>query len=72
MYRNFFALRANPFNASPDSRYLFLTRRNKEVLACLAYFEPRPVAEIHQSHPFVILPTGCGFFGSADTRRQTS
>jgi len=37
MYKEFFALRANPFNATPDPRYLFLTGHAEEALACLSY-----------------------------------
>jgi type II secretory pathway predicted ATPase ExeA len=37
MYRNFFGLHANPFNMNPDPRYLFLTPRMEEALACLFY-----------------------------------
>jgi general secretion pathway protein A len=37
MYREFFGLKANPFNVNPDPRYLFLTRHTEEALACLTY-----------------------------------
>ena len=37
MYKDFFDLRANPFNVNPDPRYLFLTRHTEEALACLTY-----------------------------------
>jgi len=37
MYKEFFGLRANPFNINPDPRYLFLTRHTEEALACLTY-----------------------------------
>jgi general secretion pathway protein A len=37
MYKSFFGLRANPFNVTPDPRYLFLTRHTQETLACLTY-----------------------------------
>ncbi len=37
MYKEFFGLRANPFNMNPDPRYLFLTRHTEEALACLTY-----------------------------------
>ncbi|MGH9512636.1 MAG: ExeA family protein [Terriglobales bacterium] len=37
MYKEFFKLRANPFNVNPDPRYLFLTRHTEEALACLTY-----------------------------------
>ena len=37
MYKEFFGLHANPFNATPDPRYLFLTKHTEEALACLTY-----------------------------------
>lgn len=37
MYKEFFSLRANPFNVNPDPRFLFLTRHTEEALACLTY-----------------------------------
>ncbi|MBV9339264.1 MAG: AAA family ATPase [Acidobacteria bacterium] len=37
MYKEYFGLRANPFNVNPDPRYLFLTRHTEEALACLTY-----------------------------------
>src|ERR1700752_474903 len=37
MYKDFFGLRANPFNVNPDPRYLFLTRHTEEALGCLTY-----------------------------------
>ena len=37
MYKQFFGLRANPFNVNPDPRYLFLTQHTREALACLSY-----------------------------------
>jgi len=37
MYKEFFRLRANPFSANPDPRYLFLTGHTEEALACLTY-----------------------------------
>jgi general secretion pathway protein A len=37
MYKQFFGLRANPFNVNPDPRYLYLTRHTQEALACLTY-----------------------------------
>jgi general secretion pathway protein A len=37
MYKEFFGLRANPFNINPDPRYLFLTRHTEEALACLTH-----------------------------------
>jgi general secretion pathway protein A len=37
MYKQFFGLQANPFNVSPDPRYLFFTPPTQEALACLTY-----------------------------------
>jgi len=37
MYKKFFGLRENPFNANPDPRYLFLTEHTEEALASLTY-----------------------------------
>jgi type II secretory pathway predicted ATPase ExeA len=37
MYKSFFGLRALPFGASPDPRFLFLRPQIRESLACLQY-----------------------------------
>ena len=37
MYKKFFGLKENPFNVSPDPRYLYTTRQTQEALACLTY-----------------------------------
>jgi general secretion pathway protein A len=37
MYKQFFGLRANPFNVNPDPRYLYLTPHAVEALASLTY-----------------------------------
>jgi type II secretory pathway predicted ATPase ExeA len=37
MYKSFFGLRAQPFGASPDPRFLFLRPQVRETLACLQY-----------------------------------
>jgi general secretion pathway protein A len=37
MYKQFYGLRANPFNVNPDPRFLFLTRHTEEALASLTY-----------------------------------
>ena len=37
MYKSFFGLRALPFGASPDPRFLFLRPQIQEALACLQY-----------------------------------
>jgi type II secretory pathway predicted ATPase ExeA len=37
MYKQFFGLQDNPFNVSPDPRYLLLTPAAEEALACLTY-----------------------------------
>ncbi len=48
MYNAYFGLRANPFDVSPDPRFLFLTRQAQEALACLAY-------AVHSRKGFVLL-----------------
>ena len=35
MYKDFYGLRANPFNVNPDPRYLFLTRHDTQYLLYL-------------------------------------
>ena len=37
MYKAFYGLREHPFNISPDPRFLYLTRRAHDALACLFY-----------------------------------
>jgi len=37
MYKSFFGLRALPFGASPDPRFLFLRPQIREAIACLQY-----------------------------------
>ena len=37
MYNEFFGLKENPFNVSPDPRYLYRTHHVQEALACLIY-----------------------------------
>jgi general secretion pathway protein A len=37
MYKGFFGLSENPFNVSPDPRYLFLTEQIEETLSGLMY-----------------------------------
>lgn len=37
MYRKFFGLAEEPFNLTPDSRFLFLSERHREALATLTY-----------------------------------
>ncbi len=37
MYKRFFGLKENPFNVTPDPRYLYLTEHMQEALACLHY-----------------------------------
>jgi general secretion pathway protein A len=37
MYRAFYGLKENPFNVSPDPRYLFLTQQIEETLSSLMY-----------------------------------
>jgi type II secretory pathway predicted ATPase ExeA len=37
MFEDFFGLREDPFNVSPDPHYLFQTPNTREALACLTY-----------------------------------
>lgn len=37
MYKKFYGLQENPFNVTPDPRYLILTPHAEEALACLTY-----------------------------------
>ena len=37
MYKQFFGLRASPFNVNPDPRFLYLTPGAREALACLSF-----------------------------------
>ncbi len=37
MYKKFFGLRENPFNITPDPRYLFVTQHTEEALSYLTY-----------------------------------
>lgn len=37
MYRKFFGLAEDPFNLTPDSRFLYLSRKHREALANLIY-----------------------------------
>ena len=37
MYRSYFGLRALPFGASPDPRFLYMMPQIREALACLQY-----------------------------------
>src|SRR5215468_2060307 len=37
MYKSYFGLKENPFNANPDPRYLYLTKEIEEALSSLMY-----------------------------------
>ncbi|PYU09091.1 MAG: hypothetical protein DMG37_24445 [Acidobacteria bacterium] len=37
MYKSFYGLKENPFNVSPDPRYLFLTKQIEETISGLMY-----------------------------------
>jgi general secretion pathway protein A len=50
MYKQFFGLRASPFNVNPDPRFLYLTKGAREALACLTYGV--------QTHKGFVLLTG--------------
>ncbi len=53
MYATFFGLKEMPFNLTPDSRYLFLSRRHREALNYLLY-------GIHEKKGFIVLTGGIG------------
>ncbi len=48
MYKNFFGLRENPFNANPDPRYLYLTPQTQEALDEMTY-------GIHERKGLIVL-----------------
>src|ERR1700722_13016832 len=48
MYKSFFGLKDNPFNANPDPRYLYFTKEIEEALAGLKY-------GIHNRKGFITL-----------------
>ncbi|MCP5463280.1 MAG: AAA family ATPase [bacterium] len=37
MYKEYFALKENPFNLTPDSHFLFPSKKHQEALAHLTY-----------------------------------
>ena len=53
MYASFFGLKENPFNLSPDPRYLFLSERHREALNHLIY-------GITERKGFIVLTGGIG------------
>jgi len=53
MYRTFFGLEENPFNLSPDPRYLFLSRQHQEAMNHLLY-------GIHERKGFIVVTGGIG------------
>ena len=57
MYKKFFGLKENPFNANPDPRYLFLTKETQEALAALTY-------GVQTRKGFILL---CGEVGTGKT-----
>lgn len=57
MYRKFFGLAEDPFNLTPDSRFLYLSKKHREALASLLY-------GIHQRKGFITLT---GEIGSGKT-----
>lgn len=48
MYKEFFGLNSNPFNVSPDPRFLVPTRETKEIFASLTY-------GVQQRRGFILL-----------------
>jgi len=53
MYAEFFGLKENPFNLSPEPRYLFLSEHHRDALNCLIY-------GIKEKKGFVLLSGGIG------------
>ncbi len=53
MYTSHFGLRENPFNVTPDTRYLFLSRQHSEALNHLLY-------GINEKKGFIIITGGIG------------
>src|SRR5256886_11527914 len=53
MYKEFYRLRLNPFEMTPDPSFLFLTRRHQEALMALYY-------GVHRRKGFVALTGDVG------------
>jgi len=53
MYKEFYRLRLNPFEMTPDPSFLFLTRRHQEALMALYY-------GVHRRKGFVVLTGDVG------------
>jgi general secretion pathway protein A len=53
MYAAYFGLKENPFNLSPEPRYLFLSEHHRDALNCLIY-------GIKQKKGFVLISGGVG------------
>lgn len=53
MYAAYFGLKENPFNLSPEPRYLFLSEQHRDALNCLIY-------GIKEKKGFVLISGGVG------------
>lgn len=53
MYESFYGLRENPFNLTPDPRYLFLSHSHREALGHLSY-------GVEQKKGFILITGGIG------------
>jgi len=53
MYAAYFGLKENPFNLSPEPRYLFLSKQHRDALNCLIY-------GIKEKKGFVLISGGIG------------
>ncbi len=53
MYAAYFGLKENPFNLSPEPRYLFLSEQHRDALNCLIY-------GIKEKKGFVLITGGIG------------
>jgi len=57
MYNTYFGLTENPFNLTPDPRFLFLSQKHKEALSHLRY-------GIHERKGFIVIT---GYIGTGKT-----
>ena len=74
MYKAFFGLKENPFNLTPDPRYLYLSPRHKEALDHLLY-------GINERKGFITITGGIGtgkttlcraLLGQLDSKTRTA
>ena len=63
MFEKFFGLTENPFNLTPDPKYLYLSEIHKEAIAHLRY-------GINERKGFVLLTGEVGEIGRASCRER--